>query len=185
MKTNVNFLLILHVHYWLPGGCSICFLSEKEANEIINIWNVAGCVNEKYCLPYQLTKDAAAIPYSCPLAGEPWENAECEPCPLLQSPPFPLCTLRRLMIRKHRILATNSVVSYQRNDFSEPRHSDLPIGRKTLNSLTWYNRFSLINSNLDATNIWSFATKVPVYLGFNVASFGQFLRIIWNAVSQA
>ena len=58
------------------------------------------------------------------------------------------CTLRRLRMRKHKILAPYSWGAYQRNDFSEPRLLHLPIHRKVLNSLTWDAWFSLINSNL-------------------------------------
>ena len=38
--------------------------------------------------------------------------------------------------------------AHQRNDFSEPRRSHLPLHRKVLKSLTWETCFSFINSNL-------------------------------------
>jgi len=55
--------------------------------------------------------------------------------------------LRRLGMRKHRIRTPDGWGAYQRNDFSDPRLLHLPIHRKALNSLTWHNWFSLINSN--------------------------------------
>ena len=58
------------------------------------------------------------------------------------------CTLRKLRMRKHRILASDSWGAYQRNDFSEPRFLHLPYHRKALNPLTWDIWFSFINSNL-------------------------------------
>ena len=58
------------------------------------------------------------------------------------------CTLRRLRMGKHRILAPDIWGAHQRNDFSEPSLLHLPIHRKTLNSWTWDVWFSLINSNL-------------------------------------
>ena len=60
----------------------------------------------------------------------------------------PWCTLRKLRMRKHRILAPESWGAYQRNDFSEPRLLHLPLRRKALNSFTWDVWFSFINSNL-------------------------------------
>ena len=58
------------------------------------------------------------------------------------------CTLKRLKVTNHRILAPESWCAYQRNDFREPRLLHLPIHRKVLHSLTWDGWFSFINSNL-------------------------------------
>ena len=55
--------------------------------------------------------------------------------------------LRRPGMRKHMIQTPDGWGAYQRNDFSDPRPLHLPIHRKALNSLTWHNWFSLINSN--------------------------------------
>ena len=75
------------------------------------------------------------------------------------------CTLRRLRLRKHRMLAPDSWGAYQRNDFSEPWLLHLPIHRKALNSLTWGIWFSLINNNL-----WCFDCLVFVAKKSSVSS---------------
>ena len=83
--------------------------------------------------------------------AEPRIEIGCLPSrhqPLRPPPPLQRCTLRRLRMRKHRILAPDSWGAHQRNDFSEPRLLHLPIHRKVLSSLTWDVRFSFINSNL-------------------------------------
>ena len=58
------------------------------------------------------------------------------------------CTLRRLRMGKHRILATDSWCSYKRNGSREPRVLHLPIYWKVLNFSTWSVWFSLINRSL-------------------------------------
>ena len=81
-----------------------------------------------------------------------WEQAVqmgCVPSSRQTQQPNPWrCTLRRLKMRMHRILAPGSWGAYQRNDFNEPWLLHLSIHRKALNSLTWDVWFSLINSNL-------------------------------------
>ena len=53
------------------------------------------------------------------------------------------CTLERLRMWKHRIVAPDSSDAYQRNDLSYLRLLHLPIHRKALNDLTWDICFSL------------------------------------------
>lgn len=58
------------------------------------------------------------------------------------------CTLMKLRMRKHWILAPDSLSAYERNNFSEPRILYPPIHRRALESLTWDIQFALINNNL-------------------------------------
>ena len=51
-------------------------------------------------------------------------------------------------MRKPKVLAPDSWGTYQRNDFNEPRLFCLPIHRKMLNSLSWYNWISSMSSDL-------------------------------------
>ena len=119
----------------------------------------------KYCLPLSVNK-------GCCSRQEPWGNSGWRQtgCPLSSPPssqplqPPPKVRLRKLRMRKHRKLAPDSWGEDQRNDFSEPRLLHLPIHRKALNSLTWDNWFSFINSNL-LFRIPGVA-KTPLYPGF-------------------
>ena len=75
------------------------------------------------------------------------------------------CTLRKLKMIKHRILAPGSWGAYQRNDFSVARLMHLSIHRKALNSLTWEIWFNFINSNLLMFQPSGFVAKSPIYPG--------------------
>ena len=85
-------------------------------------------------------------------ASEPWENSgwkqdarhlavNCCSHPLC-------CTLRKLRMRRHGILALDSWGACQRSDFKEPRLLHLPLHSNALNSITWDILFSLIDCNL-------------------------------------
>ena len=70
--------------------------------------------------------------------------------------------------------------------FSEPRLSHLPMHREALKSLTWDVWFFVISSNLLMFNYMSFffSVKTPVYTGSSLISSEQFLRAVWEPVSQ-
>ena len=88
------------------------------------------------------------------LMVEPWGHsrwkqvAHHQAVSCCSQPPPPWCTLWRLRMRTHRVLAPDSWGAYQRNDFHEPRLLHLSIHRKVLYPSTWDIWFSLINSNL-------------------------------------
>ena len=63
--------------------------------------------------------------------------------------------------------------AHQRNDFSEPRPSDLPIHRNALNSLIWDVWLSFISSNLKLL-LPVFCYKTSIYLSSPFASSEQF-----------
>ena len=112
------------------------------------------CEWKKYCLQHckqrLLQPSSHHITAACD--SEPWGNSGLKQHAGHQAVShrshLQWCTLRRLRVRKHRILAPDSWGAYQRNDFSEPRLLHLPIHRKALNSLTWDVWLSLLNSNL-------------------------------------
>ena len=91
------------------------------------------------------------------------------------------CTLRRLRMRQHRILAPGSWGTYQRNDFNEPWLLHLPIHRKMLNSLTWGVWFSLINSELLMFLLPGFCCKNS-YISWLLP---HLFKEVWEAVTQA
>ena len=148
----------------------------------------------KSLLAISVRKDVAAISplhYSCP-EGDPWGNSgwrqmgcHCQAHLVVNHCSYPWqCTLRRLRMRKLGTLAPDSWAACQRNDFSDPRLSHLTIYRKALNSLTWNIWFSFIKSNQSGLLLQK-KKKLLHILVLPLTSLEQFLRVIWNAVSQA
>ena len=72
---------------------------------------------------------------------------------------------------------------YGRNDFSESRLLNLPIHRKTLNSLTWDIWFSLINNNF-IFRLPSLSGKTYITWLYPLPSWSSSLRVPWDAASQ-
>ena len=93
------------------------------------------------------------------------------------------CTLRRLRMRKHRILALDSQGAYQRNDFNEPRLLHLPILRKALNSIAWDVWLCLINSHLLMSWLAGVCCKNSCISSFLSYLFGAAPQS-WEAVSR-
>ena len=86
-------------------------------------------------------------------------------------------TPNRWALWKQTILAPQTWGAHQRNDFSKPRPLQLPIGKKLLSSLAWAIWFSVISCNLFRTT--------PVYPSSPLTTQSSFLRVTWDATSQA
>ena len=86
---------------------------------------------------------------------------------------------------KHRKLAPYNRGAYQRNDFSEPRLSHLPTGRKDLNSLTWDIWFSLISNHLLTCKLLPFVAKVYITWLLPSPPQSSSLRVTRDAASWA
>ena len=114
------------------------------------------------------------------LDGEPWQNPGWRQmgCPLPSLPSSShgnhprWCTLMKFRMRKHWILAPDSLSAYQRNNFSGPiisvaMYGQAPIHRWALDSLTWDIQFTLINSNLFMfllPGLFFFFCKIILYI---------------------
>ena len=93
------------------------------------------------------------------------------------------CNLTKPKMGKHRMLASESRVVYQWNDFSEPRFLHLPTHRKVLSSLTWDNWFSFVNNNLPMFKLPDLSCKNSyIILAPHLTSLEQSLRVIWEAI---
>ena len=100
----------------------------------------------------QVIKQRMLQPSSCHITAAPLREFRMETecwswsSQLLQPPLW--CTLRRLRMRKHRILAPDSWGACQRNDFNEPRLASCYTQKSadfiTLRCLVFFNEHNLL-----------------------------------------
>ena len=94
--------------------------------------------------------------------------------------------VKRLRMRKQSTLALDAWGACQINDFSEPRLLHFLIYRKVLSSLTWDIWLSLISNNLWIFQLPDLLLQKFLYiLDPLLDSSEKFLRVVWDAVSQA
>ena len=150
-------------------------------------------VNEKCCLPYQLTKDAASVKPSATSAptGEPWGNSGWWQMGCLLPSPQPLQPPPRVQPEgtqngKEQDTGLRELRCISKEWFQWAQILHLPIHRKALHSLTWDVWFSLINSHLLV--FWPpglcYKNSYVSWLhpAFHLQSH---LPVIWDAGSQA
>ena len=104
-------------------------------------------------------------------AGEPWENSGRKRTPTIYCSHSLQWAQKKPRLWKHRILASVSWSTYQRNDFSEPRILNLPILREVLHSLRFL--VSLLSNNL-LFPLPALYCKTPIYPSSPLAFSKQF-----------
>ena len=121
-------------------------------------WNISCHINEQGYNSHQWIQ---TFKYEFLRPEGPWDGEQClqsSSCQAAATPYGPSTEELRMwksnqiksnQIKSNcRMLPPDSWAAYERNAFSKPRLSHLPIHRKALNSLTWDIWFSLINNNL-------------------------------------